>query len=98
MINNRRPILLEKASISFITVEQPLADNSGYMEIDKPMHRRYSVSAETLRKASRNEDMLTEVGANYKIPTTQSFKEKRAADNNLYHEYGIPMHTLTTPM
>ena len=88
---------IKRPSISFITVEQPLADNSGYMEIGKPMHRRYSVSAETLRKASRNEDMLTEEGANYTIPTTQSFKEKHAADNNLYHEYEIPMHTLNDP-
>ena len=88
---------IKRPSIELFTVEQPLADNSGYRKIDKQMHKRYSVSAETLRTASRNEDMLTEKGANYKIPTRQSFKEKQAADNNLYHEYEIPMHTLYDP-
>ena len=84
-------------SISLFTVEQPLADNSGYMEIDKPMHRRYSVSAETLRRASRNEDILAEIGANYKIPATKSFYEQHADDNILYYEYDIPMNTLHDP-
>ena len=88
---------IKRPSISLFTVEQPLADNSGYMEIDKPMHRRYSVSAETLRRASRNEDILAEIGANYKIPATKSFYEQHADDNILYYEYDTPMNTLHDP-
>ena len=88
---------IKRPSMTLFTVKQPVADNSEYMEIDKPMHRRYSVSAETLRRASRNEDIPTEIGANYKIPTTKCFNEQHADDNNLYYEYDIPMHTLHDP-
>ena len=78
---------IKRPSIPLFTVEQPLADSSGYMEIDKPMHRRYSVSAETLRRASRNDDNLTEKGANYIIPTLKYFNEQHAADDDiLYYE------------
>ena len=87
---------IKRPSITLFTVEQPLADNSEYIEFDKPAHRRYSVSAETLRRASRNK-IPTEIGANYKILNTKSFNEQHTADDSLYYEYDIPMHTLNDP-